>query len=152
MEWKRKPSSSTLRGQSTRGTRSSRCMALAGRRAAGGAEAAARDARRGVARSRADRARGRRRGARPGAAAAAGVVAVVRPVEEAPARMALLGGGRAVLGLVAPVGEAVLARGIDVAAPVVLAAAREAREPDEHQRDASGLLHSPPAVPAFGRG
>ena len=44
------------------------------------------------------------------------------PVEEAAAAMARVGGRRAVLGLVAPVGEAILARGVDVA-PVVAAAA-----------------------------
>jgi hypothetical protein len=68
---------------------------------------------------------------------------VGRPVEIAAAAMLVVGRRRAVLRALAPVGEAILARRVDVAARVVAAAAAaERRDTDQHERHAARALRS----------
>src|SRR6188474_2101073 len=132
MEWKWNPTSSALRCQSGRGVRASRFTRSARRGAAGGAEApAAHAGRPAAAHARAADRAAARGAAGPRRAAAARAIAVGGPVEVPGRRMARVGGGRAVRGLVAPVGEAVLARLVDVAPRVVLAAAGQGGDADQ---------------------
>src|SRR5258706_13034103 len=103
MVWKAKPSSSTFLGQSVRGMRASRFIPLAAGRMRRRAEAAA-------ARARGGAADGAAAGRVAPRASHSGSGRVRRSVEIPAAAGLVLGGGRAGLRFVAPVGQAILTR------------------------------------------